>query len=328
MLMSQRSRRVIIFDWDDTICPSSFVDQWKIENFKDLPLHFQNLFCEVGKCAEKCLDAAAMYGEVIIITNSDDGWVKFSAERFVPNLLPCLDRYRIVSARTRYERFYPGQPLCWKAAAFAHEVNEIYTALPSLSVHEKKNRDAMVSTGDDEYEIASLVSTEGWGSAVSSSISSLTDDFTSILTSKRTKMQTKKFEKRISKNTGKYSNEKEVISFGDSMEERTAVRIVADQLNATPKSVMFINSPSPIQLIGQLNMLTSNMEFVCCQNGYLDVEISPRQAIKVAEEFLYSKDKTNLSFNSANPAAYDINKQHDFNEEMRMRKPQDCGIAP
>ena len=30
---------VIIFDWDDTICPSSFVDQFKVDNFSELPLH-------------------------------------------------------------------------------------------------------------------------------------------------------------------------------------------------------------------------------------------------------------------------------------------------
>jgi hypothetical protein len=28
--------RVIIFDWDDTICPSSFVDQCNIENVSEL----------------------------------------------------------------------------------------------------------------------------------------------------------------------------------------------------------------------------------------------------------------------------------------------------
>jgi hypothetical protein len=28
----------IIFDWDDTICPSSFVDRFQIEVFEDLPL--------------------------------------------------------------------------------------------------------------------------------------------------------------------------------------------------------------------------------------------------------------------------------------------------
>jgi hypothetical protein len=31
--------KVLIFDWDDTICPSSFVDRWGIENVKDLPKH-------------------------------------------------------------------------------------------------------------------------------------------------------------------------------------------------------------------------------------------------------------------------------------------------
>ena len=48
----------------------------------------------------------------------------------MPNLVPVIAKYRIVSARTRYERFYPNQPLCWKAAAFAHEVNEIYEDSP------------------------------------------------------------------------------------------------------------------------------------------------------------------------------------------------------
>ena len=30
---------MLIFDWDDTICPSSFVDQWKVEHIRELPLH-------------------------------------------------------------------------------------------------------------------------------------------------------------------------------------------------------------------------------------------------------------------------------------------------
>lgn len=273
--MPERPNKVIIFDWDDTICPSSFVDQWKVENVKDLPLYFQNLFHEVGKCAEKCLDAAAKHAEVIIITNSDDGWVRFSADRFVPNLLPCLDRYRIISARTRYERFYPNQPLCWKAAAFAHEVNEIYSS--------NCNSNGKERTWDpSENDVASLVSTEDYNSSASTSLSSLTDDFASIVPSK------KKFNKLEAKSYTKNFRltRKEVISFGDSMEEHTAVKIVANQLQATPKSVMFINSPSPIQLIGQLTMVTENMDFVCEQENMLDLEISARQAVKAAEDFL------------------------------------------
>ena len=29
--------KVIIFDWDDTICPSSFFDRYKIDNIDELP---------------------------------------------------------------------------------------------------------------------------------------------------------------------------------------------------------------------------------------------------------------------------------------------------
>jgi hypothetical protein len=35
----QRRNPVLIFDWDDTILPSSFVDKWNIEHFDELPLH-------------------------------------------------------------------------------------------------------------------------------------------------------------------------------------------------------------------------------------------------------------------------------------------------
>lgn len=161
--------------------------------------------------------------------------MKFSAERFVPNLLPVIAKYRIVSARTRYERFYPNSPLCWKAAAFAHEANEIYESDTNTSLESMESSD--VSSDD-------------------------------------------------SASTGDSGRKREIISFGDSMEERTAVRIVSGQLSAVAKSVMFISSPSPLQLIGQLNMVTSHMKFVCEYESSLDLEISPHQAQRCAEKYM------------------------------------------
>jgi len=237
-------KRVIIFDWDDTICPSSFVDKWKIENYKELPLHVRNIFDSIGKYAEKCLDEASKYGDVIIITNSDDGWVKFSAERFVPYLLPCIERYHIVSARTRYERYYPNQPLCWKAAAFAHEVNEIFGKDIASNV-----------TIIDNDKIDSLSSVDSMVLTDDSSCSSISNNELNVCNIR-----------------------KEIVSFGDSMEERTAVKIVANQLEAHPKSVMFLSSPTPVQLIGQLAMLTEHMQFVNEHELDLDIEISYDQA--------------------------------------------------
>jgi hypothetical protein len=174
---------------------------------------------------------------VIIITNSDEGWVKYSAEKYCPPLLPVIKKYRVVSARTRYEKFYPGQPLCWKAAAFAHEVNEIYEKLK-----------------DDSSSCASL---EGTDVSSSSSLESMEED-----------------------------ERRQIISFGDSSEERTAVNIVSGQLDAVPKSVMFMNSPSPAQIIGQLHMLTSHMDYVCHGSGSLDLQISAEQADRFARTYL------------------------------------------
>lgn len=79
---------------------------------------------------------------------------------------------------------------------------------------------------------------------------------------------------------------REIISFGDSMEERTAVKIVSDQLSALPKSVMFISNPTPSQIIGQLTMLTHHMNFVCEHSQDLDLEITHKQADKCAQHYL------------------------------------------
>ncbi len=56
---------------------------------------------------------------------------------------------------------------------------------------------------------------------------------------------------------------REIISFGDSIKERTAVKIVSNQLNALPKSVKFLYNPIPCQIIGHMTMLAHHMKFVC-----------------------------------------------------------------
>lgn len=31
------SQAVLIFDWDDTICPSTFIDKFKVDSYHELP---------------------------------------------------------------------------------------------------------------------------------------------------------------------------------------------------------------------------------------------------------------------------------------------------
>lgn len=42
--------KVIIFDWDDTICPSSFVDRFQVEHVDELPAKVSAAHRRVDKC--------------------------------------------------------------------------------------------------------------------------------------------------------------------------------------------------------------------------------------------------------------------------------------
>ena len=57
---------MIIFDWDDTILPSSFVDRAPGDNLNDLPEQYKSIFREIELCTEKCFEAASKHGEVSI----------------------------------------------------------------------------------------------------------------------------------------------------------------------------------------------------------------------------------------------------------------------
>lgn len=276
-LPSKNNDAMLIFDWDDTILPSSFVDKAQADNTTELPQQYHGLFREIEICAEKCLSAAAKHGEVIIITNSDEGWVKYSAERWLPNLLPVLDKYRVISARTRYERFYPHQPLCWKAAAFAHEVNEHFCSLEEA--HELLNRECGAAAEGGAYDALpdlDLASADD-SSMGDGSLSSAEADSPGVGSCGPCPALV---------TSAPASYRREIISFGDSIEERTAVKIVSDQLDALPKSVKFLRDPTPTQIIGQLTMLTHHMQYVCEHAEGLDLEISQKQADMCAQGHL------------------------------------------
>ncbi len=170
-----------------------------------------------------------------------------------------LSKYPIISARTRYEKFYPCQPLCWKAAAFAHEVNEIYDSLKNA---------------DDATSCASMEGTEVSSTSSLSDNSSIEEDYHISSSPCDVPEQSEQQPPR------------QIISFGDSNEERMAVSIVSGQLDAIPKSIKFMPSPSLLQIIGQLHLLTNHMQFVCDSTKSLDMHITMEQADEYAQGYL------------------------------------------
>ena len=115
------------------------------------PVHISPEIQEELRCLEESvintLKRASEYGNVVIITNAEQGWVELSAGRFLPKVVPLLSYVRIVSARTTYEPMYPNSPLDWKIAAFSQEVQnnfEVFSASGEMR--------SLVSFGDSIHE--------------------------------------------------------------------------------------------------------------------------------------------------------------------------------
>ena len=67
--------------------------------------------------AKKILELSVANGKTYIITNAGEGWVEYSAERFMPSVAPILKNITIISARSKYEHLTKDYTK-WKLHAF------------------------------------------------------------------------------------------------------------------------------------------------------------------------------------------------------------------
>ena len=110
---------IIIFDWDDTLFPTSSLikngiytdniiltekEKEKIANLEELVL--------------KVLTLSIEKGDTFIITNAGKGWVEFSSMKYYPKIKKVLEKIKIRSARENYENKYPNNSQTWKMLSF------------------------------------------------------------------------------------------------------------------------------------------------------------------------------------------------------------------
>jgi len=113
----------VIFDWDDTIFPSSYLAFLDVDY--DTAIVPQCLKDRIFILESHILDmiefVISMVGEkrVSIITNAEKGWITLSGQKFMPRLLQRVYRCNMVSARSTFEPFAPTTgPFEWKLLAF------------------------------------------------------------------------------------------------------------------------------------------------------------------------------------------------------------------
>mmetsp|Transcript_25559 Transcript_25559/g.76226 ORF Transcript_25559/g.76226 Transcript_25559/m.76226 type:complete len:257 (+) Transcript_25559:110-880(+) len=144
---------ILIFDWDDTVLPSTWIQEQGLRLDDVFPLTGEQE-AQLQKMAERArrtLSTAKQYGKVVLVTNAEHGWIELSCQRFLPALAPFLEQVRVLSARSTYEQQGVASPFDWKYLAFESEIDTFYEA---FAADRRKN---VISFGDSAHEREALI---------------------------------------------------------------------------------------------------------------------------------------------------------------------------
>jgi len=151
---------VVIFDWDDTIFPSSYLSLLDVDyDTAVIPQCLKDrIFILETHVLELLEFVISMVGErrVCIITNAEKGWITLSGQKFMPRLLQRVYKCRIMSARSTFEPFsLSAGPFEWKLLAF-HMAAEVSfgSRFPKPNVYAMKPRQVIVQDHRQEVEEA------------------------------------------------------------------------------------------------------------------------------------------------------------------------------
>jgi len=140
---------LIIFDWDDTILPSTWIQQQGFQLGAVALIRSaeqQEHLSRLARSAGKLLRAAKRRGRVVLVTNAERGWIELSCQAFLPSVYPLLENLRITSARSSYEKPGVNTPAAWKSLAFEREITAFYK---DFADGRPRN---VISFGDAAYE--------------------------------------------------------------------------------------------------------------------------------------------------------------------------------
>ena len=135
---------IIIFDWDDTLLPTSFLVSKGIFDSDIVYTKYEKQkFIELEDLILQLLTLAVDKGDVYIITNADKGWVEYSSRIFYPSLSNILKKIKIISAKSKFQDKFPDDSRLWKINTFINLTNDI-------NVRKITN---IICSGDSLFEI-------------------------------------------------------------------------------------------------------------------------------------------------------------------------------
>lgn len=163
---------MILLDWDDTVLPSTVLTLHGVEADRlEIPGGLKRALGVLEKSVHKFLVYGVEYGQIIVVTNSDVGWVELSGKRFMPQiyhlmqereikvgiayrphllytyltvrLLSRLCHSQVVYAKSLYRSIASTLAEC-KAIAFREQVELLYPGAEEVNV---------IAIGDSKVEV-------------------------------------------------------------------------------------------------------------------------------------------------------------------------------
>lgn len=244
----KNEQTIIIFDWDDTLCPSSWIRANKrvLSFFRPAPNieKFQRPLRELQTNCEALLRFAMKLGSVIIVTNAMEPWVETSCRNFLPGLLPLISDLPVIYARSIYEM---------QACEPSSHCSGNRMPLPGLYTANGQNRlsNYNMRLAAQRYD---EMAPQRWKEVA--------------------------FSQEINGFYSRYQHQswKNVISIGDSIFERDALRKVVLQRpvqkkKCRTKTLKLFDDPEIEELIAQVRVVHEVLSMMVQYDGELDIEI-------------------------------------------------------
>eukprot|EP01066_Platyproteum_vivax_P014091 Platyproteum_vivax@DN6338_c0_g1_i1.p1 len=139
------SATLVIFDWDDTLMPTSWITSKPTSDLTSEEVETVDKLCTK---ALNALSAACRMGTVVIVTNSHPQWIELSCSLFMPALWTLVRNIPCVSAKQLFGK--EGTPYEWKSQAFKEVVAQ-------FNVKTGCRLTNIISVGDSHQERAALL---------------------------------------------------------------------------------------------------------------------------------------------------------------------------
>lgn len=144
----KKYKTLIIFDWDDTLFPTSWVVENNIDlSDSDTQTKFMIFFSRLDILLYNLLSTCLKYGDVFIVTNAAIKWVQISSS-VLPRIQKIINKHiTVVSARDRYQKEYNDRIDIWKKLTFQDLISYNF---------DKRKHQHVISIGDAEHEFNAL----------------------------------------------------------------------------------------------------------------------------------------------------------------------------